>query len=104
MTSISTLLAATRDRADWQSLCERVVTATPAQRLAAFRLACEALLIPPAEDDADAGADAEPASKRQKRADAEDGAARLLRTLLEPHPDVADGALVSAYDLSLIHI
>ena len=57
--------------ADWSSLAERVVTATPAQRLAAFRLACEALLIPPAEDDADAGADAEPASKRQKRADAE---------------------------------
>ena len=97
MTSISTLLAADRASADWSSLAERVVTATPAQRLAAFRLACEALLIPPAED-ADAGADAEPASKRQKRADAEDGAARLLRTLLEPHPDVADGALVSAYD------
>ena len=97
MTSISTLLAASRASADWSALCERVVTATPAQRLAAFRLACEALLIPPAED-ADAENDAEPASKRQKRADAEDGAARLLRTLLEPHPDVADGALVSAYD------
>ena len=66
MTSISTLLAADRASADWQSLCERVVTATPAQRLAAFRLACEALLIPPAEDDADAENDAEPASKRPR--------------------------------------